>query len=213
MDVWEYLTPYMRPPDVPNTEGIGRADLADPLPVDPTPVKKFGAAIVRGRLRPADTPAGVTTWPPIQELNYHIPNAGAVLGPFLNLDGTPILGPDGNPIRKTAVHVQLSPMCFPMHDHSEPSQTAQGGNYNQGMIAGMNFIGDRNADGRLNTTTGGGLTVDPATDAITFPDAPLTFDDPAFDAAFNERAVYGADPETSPQPPAGPLPPYMEEVE
>ena len=28
-----------------------------------------------------------------------------------------------------------------MHDHSEPSQTAQGGNYNCGMISGMNAYG------------------------------------------------------------------------
>ena len=46
-----------------------------------------------------------------------------------------------------------------MHDHSEPSQTAQGGNYNQGLIAGMNITGDRN--------TSGGVT--------TFPNAPDMF--------------------------------------
>ena len=39
---------------------------------------------------------------------------------------------------------QQSPLCYPMHDHSEPSQTAQGGNYNCGLIAGANIIGDRN---------------------------------------------------------------------
>jgi hypothetical protein len=37
-----------------------------------------------------------------------------------------------------------SPLCYPMHDHSEASQTAQGGNYNCGLIAGVYFIGDRN---------------------------------------------------------------------
>ena len=31
-----------------------------------------------------------------------------------------------------------------MHDHSEPSQTAQGGNYNMGLISGMYITGDRN---------------------------------------------------------------------
>jgi hypothetical protein len=31
-----------------------------------------------------------------------------------------------------------------MHDHSEPSQTSQGGNYNTGLISGIYFIGDRN---------------------------------------------------------------------
>jgi hypothetical protein len=34
-----------------------------------------------------------------------------------------------------------------MHDHTEPSQTSQGGNYNMGMISGMNVTGDRNALG------------------------------------------------------------------
>ena len=40
-----------------------------------------------------------------------------------------------------------SPLCYPMHDHSEPAQTAQGGNYNCGLISGMYFIGDRNTPG------------------------------------------------------------------
>ena len=39
--------------------------------------------------------------------------------------------------------VRLSPVCFPMHDHSEPSQVAQGGNYNCGLISGLVFTGDR----------------------------------------------------------------------
>jgi hypothetical protein len=30
-----------------------------------------------------------------------------------------------------------------MHDHAEPSQVANGGNYNCGMISGINFTGDR----------------------------------------------------------------------
>ena len=43
--------------------------------------------------------------------------------------------------------VMLSPVCFPMHDHSEPSQGSQGGNYNCGMISGILFIGDRKGAG------------------------------------------------------------------
>ncbi|MBI2858178.1 MAG: hypothetical protein HYX90_03790, partial [Chloroflexi bacterium] len=39
---------------------------------------------------------------------------------------------------------RMSPLCFPMHDHSEPSQTSQGGNYNTGLISGIYFTGDRN---------------------------------------------------------------------
>ena len=46
-----------------------------------------------------------------------------------------------------------------MHDHTEPSQTSQGGNYNMGMISGMNVTGDRNALGG----------------AIDFPNRPIHF--------------------------------------
>jgi hypothetical protein len=34
-----------------------------------------------------------------------------------------------------------------MHDHSEPSQTSQGGNYNTGLISGIYFTGDRRGVG------------------------------------------------------------------
>lgn len=181
LDTWDWLIPYTRPPDVPNARGIGLADA--PLPVaDPNAVvRQFG--IVRQvrrdgtvRLRAGNTPPGVTTWPPVQELNMAIPKVGTRAG------GVPI-------------HVPLSPMCFPMHDHSEPTQTAQGGNYTQGTIAGINFIGDRN--------------VDPAR-VLTFDNAPLHFDDPDFDAAANERAVFGANVTG---PAAGPVPPFEEEME
>ncbi len=49
-----------------------------------------------------------------------------------------------------------------MHDHTEPSQTAQGGNYGLGMMSGLHFIGDRN--------TPGGVT--------TFPDAEIDYHGP-----------------------------------
>jgi hypothetical protein len=75
----------------------------------------------------------------------------------------------------------------------------------------MNFIGDRNADGRLPAPPpGSNLSFSP-TGVITFPGAPLTYDDPNFehgDPAANQRAVFGPDPNLSPQPPAGPVPPY-----
>jgi hypothetical protein len=45
---------------------------------------------------------------------------------------------------------RLSPLCYPMHDHSEPSQTSQGGNYNTGLMSGIFFIGDRNIPGQMN---------------------------------------------------------------
>jgi hypothetical protein len=62
-------------------------------------------------------------WPPFEEINTILPDnlsAGAV-----------------------DLSMQLSPLAYPMHDHCEPTQTAQGGNYNLGMIAGMNITGDR----------------------------------------------------------------------
>jgi hypothetical protein len=102
MDCIDWLVPYMRPPDVPNTGGIGRA------------------------VTPLTDNNGHLVWPPNDELNIHLPN---------------------NLVTSTGVQlgVQLSPLCYPMHDHSEPSQTAQGGNYNMGLISGINFTGDRNA--------------------------------------------------------------------
>ncbi|MBI4870580.1 MAG: multicopper oxidase domain-containing protein [Candidatus Riflebacteria bacterium] len=103
----EWLVPLMRPPDIPNQRGIGRADPG---------------------LR---TLAGGSTWPPAEELVMQIPGPGQRSGQDQN----------GNPID---LAVEMAPLCYPMHDHSEPSQTAQGGNYNCGLISGLNFIGDRN---------------------------------------------------------------------
>ena len=135
----------------------------------------------------------------------NIPQVGTNLGPLLVAAGNVLVDP-------TPAHVPLSPQCFPMHDHSEPTQTAQGGNYNQGMIAGMFFIGDRNANRRLNVQPVGGIIVAPD-GSITFPHAPLTFHDPNFaggDPAANERAVYGPDFNLSPQRADGPNPPFDE---
>ncbi|MFB3886428.1 MAG: multicopper oxidase domain-containing protein [Thermodesulfobacteriota bacterium] len=122
MTVADYTTPYMRPPDVPNVRGIGRADAGLPSSLD-----------------------GHPAWPPNEELLTFLPGpAPAGVIPFQvvgNLtDGA------GNPLG-----VQLSPLCYPMHDHSEPSQTSQGGNYNMGMISGLNFTGDRNTPGGVTS--------------------------------------------------------------
>jgi hypothetical protein len=209
LDVVEMLVPLMRPPDVPNTLGIARADLSNPLPVVPAPIDGFGARRVNGELQPGPTPQGVTTWPPLQELHMAIPQVGTTLGPLLDAAGNLL-------VDATPAHVAMSPLCFPMHDHSEPSQTAQGGNYNQGMIAGMFFIGDRNANGRLNARAAAvGDIVVAADGSITFPHAPLRFDDPNFaggNATANQRAVYGPDFRLSPQPPDGPQPPFEENM-
>ena len=76
---------------------------------------------------------GHPTWPPIEEFDVFMPSSGTASS---CVDGvTPI------PLRQ-----RESPLCYPMHDHSEPSQTTQGGNYNTALISGMYIIGDRNID-------------------------------------------------------------------
>jgi hypothetical protein len=122
MGVVDYTNPYMRPPDVPNVRGIGRADAGLPAGV-----------------------SGGTTWPPNEELLTYMPGP-APLGvtPFQVLGN--LTDGAGN-----SLGVQLSPLCYPMHDHSEPSQSSQGGNYNMGMISGMNFTGDRNTPGSVTS--------------------------------------------------------------
>jgi hypothetical protein len=119
MGVVDYTNPYMRPPDVPNVRGIGRPDLGLP------------AGISGGR-----------TWPPIEEINTFMPGGPDTPGTaFQKVGSLTASDVNGTPI---SLAVQLSPLCYPMHDHSEPTQTSQGGNYNMGLISGMNFIGDRN---------------------------------------------------------------------
>jgi hypothetical protein len=97
-------------------------------------------------------------WPPTEELNTFLPPVGTKTGNF-------------------DVSVRLSPICYPMHDHSEASQTSQGGNYNCGMISGINFTGDRN--------------IDPA-GVVTFPEAP-TQHGPQFVPPVNDVAAAGPD--------------------
>lgn len=121
LDIFDWALPFMRPPDVPNERGIGYAD--KPLISIPNPS-------INGSV-----PHPV--WPPIEELNTHLPEIGEKIG---NID----------------ISVQLSPICYPMHDHSENSQSAQGGNYGLGMMSGLAFTGDRNTPGGV----------------ITFPNAP-----------------------------------------
>jgi len=112
MDRIDYTIPFMRPPDVPNSRGIGMPDQPLAGPIGPT-------------------------WPPTQELDLYIPAAGEELA--LRIDGTTV-----------DLKQRMSPLCYPMHDHSEPSQTSQGGNYNCGLISGIYFIGDRNIPGARN---------------------------------------------------------------
>jgi FtsP/CotA-like multicopper oxidase with cupredoxin domain len=81
-------------------------------------------------------------WPPTEELNTHFPKIGTKTG---DVD----------------ISVQLSPICYPMHDHSETSQSAQGGNYGMGMMSGLDFIGDRNTPGGVTTFPGAAMTHGP----------------------------------------------------
>jgi FtsP/CotA-like multicopper oxidase with cupredoxin domain len=118
LGTFDWLVPFMRPPDVPNSRGIGLPD--PPL---------------------FSNSAGHPVWPPTDEMNLFFPAVGTTAGGLIG--GVPI-------------HVQLSPLCYPMHDHNEPSQVAQGGNYNLGLMAGLMITGDR--------TLSGGV--------VTFPNAP-----------------------------------------
>ena len=71
-------------------------------------------------------------WPPTEEMDMHFPKIGTMAG-------------------NTDISVRLSPICYPMHDHTEPSQSAQGGNYGLGMMSGIHFIGDRNTSEGVTT--------------------------------------------------------------
>jgi len=82
--------------------------------------------------QPLRTQAGNFCWPPVEEMQTFIPPLGATA-----------FAQDG--ITPVEISQRLSPLCYPAHDHLEPSQTAQGGNYNCGLITGAYVIGDRNA--------------------------------------------------------------------
>ena len=91
---------------------------------------------------PLKTAAGLPYWPPQEEMKtfFPAPLALGALPTSFAQDGV------------TPVHMEqrLSPLCYPAHDHLETSQTAQGGNYNQGLISGAYILGDRNAPGWMN---------------------------------------------------------------
>ncbi len=112
----DYTIPFMRPPDIPNARGIGRAD--------------------QGLLVPGS--ANNRTWPPEIELDRYFPPKGTLAQSY------------DDPTETVNIGMRQSPLCYPMHDHSEASQTAQGGNYNCGMIAGIYILGDRSTSGQMN---------------------------------------------------------------
>lgn len=81
--------------------------------------------------------SGNPVYPPVEEFDVYLPGTGVDIANDI----------DGNPID---LRQRQSPLCYPMHDHSEPSQTSQGGNYNTGLISGIYFVGDRNTPGWMD---------------------------------------------------------------
>lgn len=121
--------------DVYNVEPMDMIDYVIPYMRPPDVPNKRGIGnpdILSGKDVPLISVRGNPVWPPYEEMAMFIPKQGTKAG-------------------IVDISVQLSPLCYPMHDHSEPSQTAQGGNYNLGLISGINFIGDRNIPGGVKT--------------------------------------------------------------
>lgn len=91
--------------------------------------------------QPLNSVGGHPCWPPTDEFNVFIPPdnlpAPGTLGVPTDINGVPL-----------NMGQRMSPLCYPAHDHLEPSQTAQGGNYNCGLISGAYVIGDRNSKGQ-----------------------------------------------------------------
>lgn len=118
--------------DVYGIKPMERIDYTFPFmrPPDNANVRGIGFPDQPLRIGPAAN--GNFCWPPQQEMQTFFPPLG-----------TTALAADG--ITEIEMHQRLSPLCFPAHDHLEPSQTAQGGNYNCGLITGAYIFGDRNA--------------------------------------------------------------------
>jgi FtsP/CotA-like multicopper oxidase with cupredoxin domain len=157
LETFDWLIPFMRPPDVPNAAGVGRGGSADKA------LLTLASELIPGS-------AAHEAWPPIEELNTLIPGPARAMGsgiPDVPLipAGTPDTGAkpmnavllpgvptatardqQGNVID---LAVRLSLLCYPMHDHSEPTQTAQGGNYLCGTLSGLLITGDRNHEGGI----------------------------------------------------------------
>ena len=76
--------------------------------------------------RPLVDEKGNSVWPPGEELTSYFPEIG------------------------DRMSTQMSPLCYPMHDHIETSQTAQGANYTTGIMSGITFTGDRTIPGNMN---------------------------------------------------------------
>lgn len=125
MDRVDYTIPFMRPPNIPNTRGIGVPD--PPLMTINDPAKGLFSH---------------PCYPPTEEFELHLPKQGTLAW---SQNADPLVDPPTIELAQ-----RMSPLCYPMHDHTEPSQTAQGGNYNCGLISGIYFIGDRTVPGHMD---------------------------------------------------------------
>ena len=114
--------------DIYNVDPMDRVDYTYPFMRQPNIPTTRGLGLPDP---PLQTINGHPCYPPIEEMNVYMPKIG-----------TTAKDVNGNNI---SLAQRESPLCYPMHDHSEPSQTSQGGNYNTGMISGVYSIGDRNA--------------------------------------------------------------------
>lgn len=121
--------------DVRTIKPLDRVDLVVPFtrPPDVPNVRGIGMPDM-----PLISLSGTPVWPPVEEFNLFVPAPGEVTA----------LAEDG--VTEIDLATRMSPLCYPMHDHSEPTQTAQGGNYNMGLMSGMFIIGDRNTPGHMD---------------------------------------------------------------
>ncbi|MBI2919334.1 MAG: multicopper oxidase domain-containing protein [Chloroflexi bacterium] len=120
--------------DVYNIHPMDRVDYTVPVTRPPDVPNARGIGFPD---TPLTTINGHPVWPPVEEMNVYMPPKG-----------TKAKAADG--VTDVELGQRMSPLCFPMHDHSEPSQTAQGGNYNNGLIAGIYYTGDRNTPGHFD---------------------------------------------------------------
>jgi FtsP/CotA-like multicopper oxidase with cupredoxin domain len=119
--------------DIYNIDPMDTVDYTMPFMRPPNVPTVLGLGLPTA---PVITNNGHPCWPPVEEMDVYMPK-----------HGTTALDVNGNPVE---LGQRESPLCYPMHDHSEASQTSQGGNYNTGMISGAYCIGDRNTPGFMD---------------------------------------------------------------
>jgi hypothetical protein len=121
--------------DVYQVEPMDRIDYTIPFMRPPDIGTELGIGLPD---TPLTTVNGNPCWPPVEEMDMFLPAPGE-MSAFAE-DGVTVID----------LAQRMSPLCYPMHDHSEPSQTSQGGNYNCGLISGIYITGDRNTPGHFD---------------------------------------------------------------